>query len=44
MHAPATGRGVAELIVRGRYRTLDLSPLGYDRICDSRPLTEIAVY
>ncbi len=44
MHAPATGRGVAELIVHGRYRTLDLSPLGYDRIRDSRPLTETAVY
>lgn len=38
--APAVGRGLAELLVHGRYRTLDLSPLGPDRLARNRPVTE----
>jgi glycine/D-amino acid oxidase-like deaminating enzyme len=38
--APAVGRGLAELIVHGRYIALDLSPLGYERIATNRPLVE----
>jgi FAD-dependent oxidoreductase domain-containing protein 1 len=38
--APAVGRGIAELIVHGGYRTLDLSPLGYERLAAGRPLVE----
>jgi glycine/D-amino acid oxidase-like deaminating enzyme len=38
--SPAVGRGVAELLVHGGYRTLDLSPLGFDRILAGRPLLE----
>jgi glycine/D-amino acid oxidase-like deaminating enzyme len=38
--APAAGRGVAELIVHGRFDTLDLSPLGFDRLIQGRPLRE----
>jgi glycine/D-amino acid oxidase-like deaminating enzyme len=38
--APAVGRGIAELIVRGRYATLDLSDLGHERIAAQRPLLE----
>ncbi len=41
--APAIGRGVAELICHGNYRSLDLSPLGYERIVDNRPFGETAV-
>jgi hypothetical protein len=34
------GRGLAELILHGRYRTLNLSPLGWQRLLDGRPLVE----
>jgi FAD-dependent oxidoreductase domain-containing protein 1 len=43
-HAPATGRGVAELIVHGEFRTIDLSPLGFARIRSGSPLLETVVY
>jgi glycine/D-amino acid oxidase-like deaminating enzyme len=38
--APAVGRGLAELVVHGRYLTLDLSDLAYDRLDAGRPLRE----
>ncbi|MCX5497749.1 FAD-binding oxidoreductase [Kaistia dalseonensis] len=38
--SPAVGRGLSELVVDGEYRTLDLSPLGYERILENRPLIE----
>lgn len=41
--SPAAGRGVAELIVHGGYRTLDLSEVGYERIVEGRPFLEKAV-
>lgn len=41
--APAVGRGVAELIVHGGYRTLDLSDLGVERVLAGQPLRERAV-
>lgn len=43
-HAPATGRGVAELITRGRFEAIDLSPLGYARIRSRTPIVESIVY
>ncbi len=41
--SPAIGRGVAEMIAHGEYRSLDLSPLGYNRIETNEKLTEKAV-
>ena len=38
--APAVGRAIAEWITAGRYLSLDLSPLGYERIPQDRPLRE----
>jgi FAD-dependent oxidoreductase domain-containing protein 1 len=43
-HGPATGRAVAELIRFGGYRTLDLTPFGYERVRDNRPMPESLVY
>jgi glycine/D-amino acid oxidase-like deaminating enzyme len=41
--APACGRGVAELIAHGEFRSLDLSALSYERIAANEPLIERAV-
>ncbi len=38
--APATGKGLAELIATGAYHTLDLSPLRVDRVAEGKPLRE----
>ncbi|MDR5817842.1 MULTISPECIES: FAD-binding oxidoreductase [unclassified Caballeronia] len=37
---PATGRGVSEMILHGRYETLDLSPLDWTRVLEGRPIVE----
>lgn len=41
--SPAIGRGLAEWIIHGGWRSLDLSELGYERIAEGRPLIERAV-
>ncbi len=41
--APAIGRGLAELVALGGYKSLDLSPLGYERILRDEPLRERCV-
>ena len=41
--SPAMGRGLAELIVHGRFRTLDLAAFGFDRIRSRSPFREAAV-
>lgn len=41
--APAVGRGLAEWVTTGRFETLDLSPLGFDRILRGEPIRELNV-
>jgi FAD-dependent oxidoreductase domain-containing protein 1 len=41
--APAVGRGLAEWITYGGYRSLDLAPLGYERLIRDEPLRELNV-
>jgi FAD-dependent oxidoreductase domain-containing protein 1 len=41
--SPAVGRGIAELIVHGRYRSLDLSELSVARLIDGRRVLEEGV-
>ncbi len=41
--SPAIGRGLSELITYGEYRSLDLSPFGFERIENNKPFDEKAV-
>ncbi|AFL51118.1 glycine/D-amino acid oxidase-like deaminating enzyme [Sinorhizobium fredii] len=41
--SPAMGRGLSELVTYGGFRTLDLSPFGYERVVANRPFLEDAV-
>ncbi len=43
MHAPAAGRALAELILDGRYGTLDLTRFGYARVRENAPYREIGI-
>ena len=37
---PAIGRALSELVLKGRYETIDLSRLSYQRVLDDAPLRE----
>lgn len=41
--SPSIGRGVAEHIIHGSYQTIDLTPLGYERIVRDEPFVETAI-
>ena len=41
--SPAMGRGLAELIVHGAYRSLDLAPFSPDRVAQGAAFPELAV-
>jgi glycine/D-amino acid oxidase-like deaminating enzyme len=41
--SPAMGRGTAEWLTHGAYRTLDLTPFNYERIAQGRPIIEKAI-
>jgi glycine/D-amino acid oxidase-like deaminating enzyme len=40
MHAPAAGRAIAELLAHGRFESIDLTRLGYERIETNQPYAE----
>jgi FAD-dependent oxidoreductase domain-containing protein 1 len=40
MHAPGCGRAVAELLLKGRYETIDLTRFGWQRLLDGTPIRE----
>ncbi len=41
--SPAVGRALAELVVAGRFETLDLSEFGWQRVLEGRPMREVNV-
>ncbi len=41
-HVPAAGRAIAELILFGEYRSLDLSRFGWGRVIRGEPIAENA--
>ncbi|MBN3761871.1 FAD-dependent oxidoreductase [Burkholderia sp. Ac-20365] len=41
--SPAIGRGLSEWITYGAFRSLDLSPLGYERVIENKPFLEEGV-
>ncbi len=41
--SPAMGRAVSELVTYGAYRTLDMTPLGYERVMTGTPFLETAI-
>ena len=43
MHAPAAGRGIAELLLTGSYLTIDLARLGYERVERNEPYPETGI-
>lgn len=43
MHAPAVGRALSELVVKGRYETIDLTRMGYQRVIDGVPYRETGI-
>ncbi len=43
-HSPGVGRAIAELLLHGRYVSIDLTRFGYERIRSGRALREANVY
>jgi glycine/D-amino acid oxidase-like deaminating enzyme len=43
MHAPAVGRALTELITLGSFQTIDLAPMGLQRVYDGRPYREATI-
>jgi FAD-dependent oxidoreductase domain-containing protein 1 len=43
-HSPGVGRAVAELVVHGAYRSIDLTPLSFARIIAGKPLLEKNIF
>jgi len=42
-HSPAAGRGIAEYLLYGEFRSIDLRALGYERFTRNEPLRELNI-
>ncbi|KAJ3653843.1 hypothetical protein Zmor_013075 [Zophobas morio] len=42
--SPAVGLAIAELLLHGKFQTIDLSRLGFDRLITHKPLYETEIY
>lgn len=43
MHAPAAGRAIAELMLKGSFQTIDLTKFGYERVERNEPCPELGI-
>ncbi len=43
MHSPAVGRAMSELVLNGRFETIDLSRMSYQRVIDDEPFPELGI-
>ena len=43
MHAPAAGLAISELLLDGRYQTMDLSKFGTKRVTNNTPYSELGI-
>jgi glycine/D-amino acid oxidase-like deaminating enzyme len=43
-HSPGVGRAVAELVIHGGYRSIDLAPLGFERVIAGKPMLEKNIF
>jgi glycine/D-amino acid oxidase-like deaminating enzyme len=43
MHAPAAGRAMAELLLKGGFQTIDLGAFGYERVEQNEPRPETGI-
>jgi glycine/D-amino acid oxidase-like deaminating enzyme len=43
MHAPATGLAISELVLEGRYKTIDLTRFGTERVVAEKPYRESGI-
>lgn len=42
--APAVGRAIAELIIDGKFQTIDLTRLSFNRLLEDKPMLELRIY
>jgi len=43
MHAPAVGAALSELILDGKYSSIDLTRMSYKRVVENEPYNEMGI-